>query len=106
MIKLCVRRVFTKDECDELIPEWFNFVSSVVDSEDLPLHISGETLQQKKILRVIKENLVKKCIGMFADYADKKDDYNKFFENFGKCLKLAIHVDRTKISELSSFKGS
>ena len=82
--------MFTTDDCDELILEWLNFVVSVVDSEDLPLHISRETLQQK-ILRVIKENFVKK---MFADFSGRKDDYKEVFENIGKCPKLGNHADQ------------
>lgn len=109
-VKLYVKRVFITDDCENLVPQWLNFVKGIVDSDDIPLNVSREMLQQNKYMKLIKKSLTKKIIEMIEEIKNESDEeYMKFYLSFGKNLKLGIHEDiqyEDKLVELLKFRTS
>jgi molecular chaperone HtpG len=93
-VRLHVRRVLIMESCEELLPRWLRFVRGVVDSEDLPLNVSREVLQDSKIVRTIKKQVQNQVLDLLGDLArDKPADYEKFWGLFGPILKEGLHFD-------------
>ena len=91
-VRLHVRRVFVMDDCEDLLPVWLRFVKGVVDSEDLPLNVSRETLQDNKVVRVMQKQVVSNCLAMLEELAEQRpDDYIKCWKAFGAVLKEGLH---------------
>lgn len=107
-IKLFVRRVFITDDFNDMMPKYLNFIKGVVDSDDLPLNVSRETLQQHKLLKVIRKKLVRKTLDMIKKIAE--EHYNdKFWKEFGTNIKLGViedHSNRTRLAKLLRFQTS
>ncbi len=104
-INLYCKRVFIMDDCEDLMPEYFRFIKGVVDAPDLNLNVSREILQQDKLVRNIRKNLVKKILELLSDM--EKETYDKFYNEFGSILKVGIHTDtdnKDKIARLARYK--
>jgi len=104
-LQLYCKRVFIMDDCKELIPDYFGFVKGVVDAPDLNLNVSREILQQDRLVRNIRKNLVKKLFDLFSGM--EKEKYEAFYEEFGPALKSGIHTDfenKDKIADLIRYK--
>lgn len=99
-IKLYVKRIFIMDDCDDLVPEWLKFMKGIVDSNDIPLNVSRELLQQNHILRQINRIVVKKSIELFTELSENEEAYTKFYNSYSKMLKLGVHEDRRNREKL------
>jgi len=108
-VKLYVKRVFITDHADGLVPPWLRFLRGVVDSEDLPLNISREMLQNNPMLAKIRQGVTKKVLGELAKFAEDKKAYEKFWDNFGAVLKEGLYEDsehRAELLKLARFRSS
>uniref|UniRef100_A0AC35U4S3 HATPase_c domain-containing protein n=1 Tax=Rhabditophanes sp. KR3021 TaxID=114890 RepID=A0AC35U4S3_9BILA len=106
-IKLYVRRVFITDDFNDMLPKYLSFIRGIVDSDDLPLNVSRETLQQNKLLKVIKKKLVRKVLDMLKKMDDEK--YTEFWNEFSTNIKLGVMEDtsnRNRLAKLLRFKSS
>ncbi|KAF1741683.1 hypothetical protein MXB_3070, partial [Myxobolus squamalis] len=101
--KLYVNNVFIMDDCKELMPSYLHFCQVLVDSHDLPLNISRETLQQSKVIKIIKKNLIKKTLELIGEIMEDENNRKIFWEQFSKNIKLGIHEDSVHREKLIEF---
>ncbi len=102
-LKLYVKRIFIMDNCEDLLPSWLRFVSGVVDSEDLPLNVSREILQNNRVIAGIKKHVVKKTLDILQKMADDKpEDYATFWKEMGMVLKEGFYMNYEWLDELKS----
>jgi molecular chaperone HtpG len=109
-VRLHVKRVFIMDDCKELLPRWLRFVRGVVDSEDLPLNVSREILQDSKLVRIIRKQVVKQVLDLLDEVArDRPEDYKELWKNYGAVLKEGLHFDpeyKDRLSKLLRYASS
>jgi molecular chaperone HtpG len=109
-VRLHVKRVFIMDDCKELLPRWLRFVRGVVDSEDLPLNVSREILQDSKLVRIIRKQVVKQVLDLLEEIASQRpDDYKELWKNYGAVLKEGLHFDpeyKDRLAKLLRYESS
>jgi len=110
-VKLYVKRVFISDKFDDLLPTYLSFIKGVCDSDDLPLHVSRETLQQSKLLKAIQRKVTRKVIQMITDLSEKEDQtkFDEFYKAYHQYIKVGItrdHSNRDRLSKLVRFSSS
>ncbi len=108
-IKLYVKRVFITDDDKELLPTYLRFIRGIIDSEDLPLNVSREILQQNRILANIKSASTKKILGEIEGLQKDEESYEKFYKEFGRCIKEGVYSDfenKEKLLELLRFQST
>lgn len=109
-VRLYVRRVFIMDNCEELLPRWLRFVRGVIDSDDLPLNVSRELLQDSAIVRTIKKQVIRRVLDLLGELAEQRnDEYLDFFRKFGGVLKEGLHFDpshKDKLGKLVRYESS
>ena len=92
-IKLYMKKVLISDKCNDLYPEYLHFAKGMIDVQELPLNASRELLQQSSLIKKLNKTLVKKTIEMIEDLPNNEEDYTKFYDNFGRFIKLGVHED-------------
>ncbi|MCB9729235.1 MAG: molecular chaperone HtpG [Deltaproteobacteria bacterium] len=108
-VRLYVKRVFIMDECDALLPRWLRFIRGVIDSDDLPLNVSRETLQDSAVVRFIQKQVTRKALDMLDEIAADEERYAKFWAEFGLVLKEGVHLafeHKERIGKLLRFRSS